>query len=335
MFRGFAALAVVLYHVTARYDQLYGHPEPLAVMFTIGPYGVHLFFLVSGFVILMTLQRSPSPFRFAYTRFLRVFPAYWASVVFAFVVLHLGTLPIEKPGLTQTFANFFLFQHFFGIKYVDGVYWSLVVEVMFYITIFFVLCFRLVDRVRLFCWGWLGVVATLFLAESLTGNIPWPVFDLLTLKYAHLFITGMTLYRIHSHGWDIEKLLLLVACCLTEYLLKGGVGAMVIAFFMVAFTLAQQGWLNWINRKPLLYLGTISYSLYLVHQNLSYTIMHHLYELGYSSVIAILVAIACSIVVAVIFTHAIEQPVANVLKKKFEAILQKKEIAKVSAKAVS
>jgi len=310
-------MAVLLYHVTARYDQLYGHPEPLAFLFSVGPYGVHLFFLVSGFVILMTLQRSPAPGRFAYTRFSRVFPAYWASVIFAFLVLHLGNLPVDKPEVSTLFANLLLFQHYFGFKYLDGVFWSLVVEVTFYITIFFVLLFKLIEKIHLVCWGWLFLVLSLHAAEALTGQVPWPIFYLLTLKYAHLFVAGMTLYRIHAKGRSVEKLLLLVTCCLTEFMFSGVTGVAMVTFFVIAFVLACNDRLTWINRKPLLYLGTISYSLYLVHQNLSYTVMYQLYELGFSSSFVILAAIICSVLVAMLLTHLIEQPVAKALNARF------------------
>lgn len=46
--RGLAALAVVLFHYTTRYDQLFGYSEPLAVNVSWGHYGVDLFFMISG-----------------------------------------------------------------------------------------------------------------------------------------------------------------------------------------------------------------------------------------------------------------------------------------------
>ena len=53
--RGIAALAVVLFHYTTRYDQLFGHAQSPALSFPYGYLGVNLFFMISGFVILMTL----------------------------------------------------------------------------------------------------------------------------------------------------------------------------------------------------------------------------------------------------------------------------------------
>ena len=62
--RGLAALAVVAFHYTTLYGELYGHSGPPPLSFGFGNYGVHLFFLISGFVIFMTLERTRSAMDF-------------------------------------------------------------------------------------------------------------------------------------------------------------------------------------------------------------------------------------------------------------------------------
>jgi peptidoglycan/LPS O-acetylase OafA/YrhL len=83
VFRGVAALWVAMFHLTLRYDEAFLHqPAPLKPLLD-GTYGVELFFMISGFVILMTLQRSRSWVDFAVHRFARLYPAYWLSVACA------------------------------------------------------------------------------------------------------------------------------------------------------------------------------------------------------------------------------------------------------------
>jgi len=54
--RGMAALAVVLYHYTFGYTQVVGRHMPgLDLIATDGHFGIYLFFIISGFVIFMTL----------------------------------------------------------------------------------------------------------------------------------------------------------------------------------------------------------------------------------------------------------------------------------------
>ena len=56
---------VVLFHYLPYYDRLYGHqfelPALLESVLLFGRYGVHLFFILSGFVIFMTLERTRMP----------------------------------------------------------------------------------------------------------------------------------------------------------------------------------------------------------------------------------------------------------------------------------
>lgn len=75
--RGVAALAVVLFHYTTRFTDLFQPGVPPAVSFPGGHYGVNLFFIISGFVIFMTLEKTARPLDFVVSRFSRLFPAYW------------------------------------------------------------------------------------------------------------------------------------------------------------------------------------------------------------------------------------------------------------------
>src|SRR6185436_18721223 len=88
--RGLAALAVVFYHYGQRYRELGAdaylsakfpgqfpmNGEPLAWV-SWGHYGVQLFFMISGFVILMTISKVRSLKEFALLRFVRLYPAFW------------------------------------------------------------------------------------------------------------------------------------------------------------------------------------------------------------------------------------------------------------------
>ena len=73
-FRGIAALSVVLYHFTYRYSSLYEIPIPvkLPAILNYGYLGVHLFFIISGFVIYMTINKGLS-IKFFYIKGLLVY----------------------------------------------------------------------------------------------------------------------------------------------------------------------------------------------------------------------------------------------------------------------
>lgn len=80
-----AALAVVAYHWTARSHRYWGRPPTEEFQFVsklsgYGALGVQLFFIISGFVILMSAQ-GRSVGQFVASRVARLFPAYWVAVL--------------------------------------------------------------------------------------------------------------------------------------------------------------------------------------------------------------------------------------------------------------
>src|SRR5690242_3910537 len=136
--RGIAAASVVLFHYTSHYQNLFGHSKPPLFQLSHGALGVVLFFLISGFVIFMTLQRTRRPLDFVRSRFSRLFPAYWAAMCITFIVLHILPVPGRSATLPRLIANATMVQGLFGIGSVDSVYWTLEVELCFY-TIMFLL----------------------------------------------------------------------------------------------------------------------------------------------------------------------------------------------------
>jgi peptidoglycan/LPS O-acetylase OafA/YrhL len=78
----FAALSVVIYHSTAWYDAGEpGHASPgVLFVFPYGKFGVELFFMISGFVIFMTLERTSNVYNFIVSRIARLYPAFVACL---------------------------------------------------------------------------------------------------------------------------------------------------------------------------------------------------------------------------------------------------------------
>ena len=105
--RGLAALMVVAYHFFARWAEpqftptLYAHGDDLATFLPLqlaGEVGVHLFFLISGFVIMMTLERATGLLDFIVKRAARLWPA-------MLVCATLSTLIINVSGVGNLYEN--------------------------------------------------------------------------------------------------------------------------------------------------------------------------------------------------------------------------------------
>src|SRR5258708_28703021 len=75
--RGIAALVVVVFHYSGHCVRYFGD---FPFYFTYGRHGVDLFFIVSGFVIYFTLEKSRNWRDFAFSRFSRLYPVYWGAL---------------------------------------------------------------------------------------------------------------------------------------------------------------------------------------------------------------------------------------------------------------
>ena len=309
--RGIAALAVVLFHYLPYYDELYGHSFTIPSFLDFGRYGVHLFFILSKFVIFMTLERTPRPGGFALARAFRLLPALWVGIVLTFAVVHLLGPDDRAVSVGSALLNLTLLHEYFGLPHVDGAYWSLVIEPTFYVWIG-LLFYGLGSWQRIRPALWLWVVIS-YLAVLNWRQIPdaadFLIKDLLFVRYAPLFISGILLYRWHRHGRpggaDITLLALSIGNCVVAY--KSPFNLFVLGCYGV-FILAIAGHLDWLARRSLLWLGGISYTLYLIHQNIGYGLIDLAYGAGLPGEVAVILALLAAIALASVLHYGVEKP---------------------------
>ncbi len=134
--RAVAALLVVWLHSIEYFGRLSrdgGLVHALAGgSLDLGRVGVVIFFAISGFVIPASLSDAPGAIkRFAVKRFFRLYPAYWVSVALA-GGLALVIADRSDPTPLQLLANLTMLQEFLGVRSLQGLYWTLHVELVFY-----------------------------------------------------------------------------------------------------------------------------------------------------------------------------------------------------------
>lgn len=262
--RGIAALGVVFFHFG-------GKDAPFS--FTFGKHGVELFFLISGYVILMSAERKPSPRAFASARFWRLYPTFWLSIAYTLGVLAvLGTAMPANP-LIQIPFNMLMFPKFFGVDYIDGVYWTLEYELIFYA---YVVGLMILGRLSWCAWVLTGVSMITSIAfftglraltlEYSPGAAP-VVFRVLFLMLdgkAHLFLLGILAYLAKSGRFRCSHWTAVFVCI-------AGIGAderasyvnMAVVCGIFALAVWSPSRVN--IPRALLWLGAISYPLYLIH----------------------------------------------------------------------
>ena len=321
-FRGVAVLMVLVYHYLLRYDALAreaGMPvhEGLALDWARpGLYGVHLFFMISGFVICWSLSTADGLRGFALSRLSRIYPAFWVAALATFATVHAFGLPGREVGIGALIVNLTMLQDWVGVERVDSAYWSLTVELTFYAWAALIWAAGQLHRAELFL-----VPAMALGALQFTGlvEVPWSIQMLLIVKHAHLFAAGIVYYRIFRgarRARDAAFLALTIACSFAIY---PPADALLLAAFHVPFALAATGRLGWIVLRPLTWLGGVSYTLYLLHQNIGYVVIREAREAGAPSALAIGIAIALALALAQALSALVERPASRALRRRFGA----------------
>ena len=247
-----------------------------------GYLGVHLFFMISGFVIAFTLERAKSPHDFATRRFLQLWPPILICAVLTFTVMHLVDSPftmaqrVDASGFlpSLTFIPTYIWAKILPVdKYIDGAYWSLFVEVRFY---FWALVLAMLVGMQRFSIVVFSVTCGLAIA--------WHSFDqpairfqldmLFFVPYLPLFTIGILAYEaiVRRHFFRIIPAIIFTwgieISMLNNVVEMGAVTVFCLLFIALALRPTS---MDWMACRPLVGLGAISYAWYLLHQNVGVT----------------------------------------------------------------
>ncbi|AOM75934.1 acyltransferase family protein [Pedobacter steynii] len=308
--RGIAALNVVLFHYTAKFRLNFGHDYPSKYDWNIGQYGVELFFIISGFVIFMSLQGKTCIRDFAYKRFSRLYPTYWICMILTFLVVGLARDPgIESQSAAVFLMNLTMIQGAFNIKNIDGVYWSLIPELFFYVSMGLLFQLGWLNKVRTIALVWLSLMLfnTLF-------KLPFGAY-FLNLEYGMFFMAGILFYQIKFAKGDWHEHVLIGFCFLAAVLTHPGLTLFyVFVFIFLLFYLFVYDQLKFFSWRPFIFLGYISYSLYLLHQNIGFVLMRKMEPYIGNEYLVIFITMVLIVTLAWLVTRFLEKPVLQFLR---------------------
>lgn len=315
--RGIAAIMVMLFHYTYRYDTLVLSNTESTVLSILGHLGVELFFMISGFVILLSLTNTKSHRKFITSRFMRLFPTYWICIIFTFLaMLVLGFIGEEISTVSFLF-NLTMIHGFFGVPDIDGVYWTLRIELIFYAIMLAIYLTGKLAKIEIFCLVWLTLQGASILLDFYSVWFPWTIKLILLLNYCHLFIAGIIFYRLQEKGFTKFRACILLLCLSMQFFLGNLLELLFITLCFLTFTAQINKKLTFITISPLLYIGSISYSLYLTHQNIGYIIIQRLDAFMIPHYISIAITIGIAILLAHVITYIIEPRIIALIKHKY------------------
>jgi peptidoglycan/LPS O-acetylase OafA/YrhL len=309
--RGLAAVGVVLYHYTIGYEIMFGQhsaalqPHMLIQLFHQGHFGVELFFIISGFVILMTLERSESLVSFGISRFARLYPPYVACSALTLGVIVFAQFNPQHLRFADALAGLTMASSLFHRPEIDPSDWTLTYEVIFYILVGAFYFARKSRQIEMFCLVGMAI------------SLPFA----LNIYYAYLFAAGMMIYRFSS-GKAVALTWVTFGAVLATPILRTRATAaqhllyvLMIFAFMALVWLAGKGKLRQLERPVLLFLGDISYSLYLLHQIIGYWLISRLEKWGLRPEAAVMAALSVSIGLASASRFLVELPVQRRIRQ--------------------
>ena len=328
--RGIAAIMVVFFHFT------YNKPEA-QYGFKIGTTGVDLFFIISGFVIFMSLNNISSSRDFIINRISRLYPTYWASVTFTFLILlvcskftgFLIQFPIYLKNMT-------MFQYYLKAPNLDEVYWTMIVEMLFYLGVLIIFQLKLLRYFKL-----IGLILTLIafmmkyyfskqgIVVILVGLIP-------LIEYVPLFFAGTIFYKIYSkNGNSYINYGLILICFICQNLLFKNSGRaryyitqfdylLILLIYYSLFIAFINNYLSFLVSKVTIFLGKISFALYLTHNIVSTAILlpFFLSNFKINFWLACLITLTLNLLVAAFITYKIEIPYSKLLKEKLRSLVK-------------
>ncbi|HEX7643062.1 MAG TPA: acyltransferase [Burkholderiaceae bacterium] len=345
--RGVAVLCVIITHyfgiywgardVVAQYTfaPVLAGPAPRFIgyiappTFNYGPFGVALFFLISGFVIPFSLDKMGS-LRFLVARALRIYPTYWVATSLMLTVAWLSSRYWGMPfhmDLRQLWANLLLFNAELGLPSFDMVNWTLSIEVKFYVAA--VLLWPLLRRaalVTLLGYAALVLLAILYLPGQAKIGETFISVDYAKVEAMYtVFLFIGTLFHFASKGR------------LSPFVLGGGVLALFVLFVLMwpRTVLLDQYWRVTANYgyalvlfalcymlrarfrpgRVLDFFAAISYPLYLIHAVSGYAVMHILMDCGLPYLAAMPLALVFALTVATVLHYLVELPTASAGKR--------------------
>ncbi|MDF0542020.1 acyltransferase [Sphingobium sp. H39-3-25] len=262
--RGLAAAWIVLFHASEG-----GHVPSLkawlpdfisTAIFGTGHYGVPVFFALSGFVVahsLTGIDITPNSYaRFLLRRSIRLDPSYWVAIAlgmaFAIAAAMVKHEPIPPYSQGQVLAHLIYAQRFLGYPAINGVFWTLAYEVQFYA--FFAAAMIVPNRLTkaILCGAALCSAFGMF-----DGLVPGLFLNL----WGCFFVGVIARWSADNRLWLPALLGLSVAL-----VLHGLFNAVAAATALILYAAVDSGWAeNGLSARPFQLLGTISYSLYLIH----------------------------------------------------------------------
>ncbi|MEJ8743489.1 acyltransferase [Mediterraneibacter sp. HCN-7094] len=320
--RGISCILVMLYHYTTRIVEIF--PEinsKWIIKVPFGYMGVAVFFLLSGFLSLKQYKPEQNILEFVINKIKRLYPCYWLAAIITYFVVDIF-LEEKAVSLKTLLLNLTMMESFLGAELVDGAYWTLANELIFYtfIAIVFVVL-KHKHKFNIYAITWLVCANAILCIDS--DNLCFTIFNKLFMaQYVQMFLAGGFIFVLFYYEKKVSRIIAVLGwgiCLITQMRVFG---ANYMIFFLIAnilliiFVLMDKQNINYPMNllklfRPVAFFASISYPLYLIHQNIGYTIIINLYRFGVKNEVVIVIPIIILTGLAFFMHRFIEVPILS------------------------
>ena len=294
-----SALSILLYHYTTRYDEVIGHTSDWRFLWPWGAEAVNVFFFLSGFLAIIHFRNQ----KFIVSlkkKAVRLYPTYWICLIISAAVTFAFLKEERWVGIRAFLINFTMLQSALGVRSVDGAYWTLWYDIVFYIV---VACFQASrinkSRINRFMLLWLSLA---FLCLALSGNSAYPIVLMrkalnrfLILDRIWAFVSGTMIAHLIEYKSRLSCVVLVLSiiypliCGNTiSAILLASVSLMVFLICNCQTGSEVKQTSSLVVRRGLSYMASLTYPIYLLHQNIGFAIIKLLQSRGMKGEICML-----------------------------------------------
>lgn len=299
--RAIAALGVCFVHVQLATGVTFN--KVIDYIINNGQQGVAVFFVISGFILPISLYRNgyefKNFFRFIVKRSLRVDPPYWFSIILLFVI---GFQPLSSIRIDRIFYHItYLVPFIKGQEWFTSVYWTLSIEFQFYLILGLIFP-MLIKAPKYSSVVLLSAISFFCLRYTVRGFI---------ISYVYDFVFGYMAFLGYTKLIKLRYFLLIliaftVMICCFKSIISGTVPCLTVLTII---------FLKTSKPEPILtFLGTISYSIYLIHIPVISLIDHCMRDYKLSPIILSVLFIVAIIAAAYLMYYLIERPAMKLSK---------------------
>lgn len=322
--RGIGAISIVLYHYL---NHISSYLYEIRFDYAKLTFAVPLFFLLSSMFLYKKAIDYQHPIKLIVHRISRLYPTYWCGVIISFISM--TVVAGEKITPLRFIANFLMVEDIFGIKHIDGVYWTLLYELML-LFVFAVASTisikkqKVICKANTFCTVWLLLGLSLQMTMKLLGKkLGGEDVVLLGGRFIPIFVFGIMLSRKFVLRLEDNRkhqlinisisIIYLLVCESLDYILMELISLGIVFCVM-------KGWLRenrLLQNSLLVSLGNISYCIYLIHNELGRAVILHLSGIGFRIQFLVVLSLILMVVLLAKYIGLFSAPI----ERKMESLL--------------